>query len=157
QARKPQTSNSMEGVIEPTSAVEPFYRRFYVKRQIYAVGTGQVDSPFASYVGLLGETGLIGFSIYLRFYLAVFRLVGKSSTVHRTDSNVFPLITASMGFLVYTLTVSLYNPWMETGRMTTILWLMIAIVCQYGERCGNEKDKANTISDRVPSSSSYRA
>ena len=31
------------------------------------------------------------------------------------------------------MSISLYNNWLETGRMTTILWSMIAMVYKYDE------------------------
>jgi hypothetical protein len=154
-ALKTRTSNSMSGVIEPTASVDPFYKRFYVNDKIYSVGTGQVDSPFASYVGLLGETGIIGLSIYLSFYVGIFRRLKRYFIEYRNDPNIFPLLTTSMGFVVYTLIVSLYNPWLETGRMTTTLWATIAIVCQYAERFQTEKGKAEATNSRIPVASAY--
>jgi hypothetical protein len=150
------SSNSMGGVIDPTSAVEPFYKRFYANSKIYSIGSAQVDSPFSSYAGLLGETGFVGLVIYLGFYVAVFRRLRNYFPQYCSDPNIFPLITASMGFLIYTATVSLYNPWLETGRMTTILWATLAIVYQYGERLQYEKDKAKAVSSRIFPSPLYR-
>jgi hypothetical protein len=143
-------SNSMGGVIEPTVSVEPFYKKFYVNDKIYSVGTGQVDSPFSSYAGLLGETGAIGTVIYLSFYIAIFRRLGRYCSAYRRDPNIFPLITTSIGFLIYTMVVSTYNPWLETGRMTTILWAILAIVCQYAERKQSENDKLKAVEFEKP-------
>jgi len=153
---KGRTSNSMSGLIEPNVSLEPFYKRFYLNDKIYSVGTAQVDSPFASYAGLLGETGVIGTAIYLSFYIGIFRRLKRYCTEYRNDPNIFPLVTTSIGFLVYTAIVSLYNSWLETGRMTTILWVTIAIVCQYAERFQSDRGKAEVIDSRILSPSVYQ-
>jgi hypothetical protein len=149
----------MGGVIDPTSSVEPFYKRFYVgnREKIFSIGTGQVDSPFSSYAGLLGETGLIGLILYGSLYFGAYRRLRSYWSSFSSDPRIFPLITASTGFLVYTVTVSLYNPWLETGRMTTILWAMIAIVFQYAERLQHETEKTQGTGNRIPSPSFNRA
>jgi len=122
------TSNSMGGVIEPTAAVEPFYKRFFINRKIFAIGSAQVDSPFSAYSGLLGETGIIGMIIYMSFYVGAFRRLKTYWVPYSHDPVIFPMLTATLGFLVYTLAVSIYNPWLETGRMTTLLWSMIGLL-----------------------------
>jgi len=118
----------MGGVIEPTAAVEPFYKRFFINRKIFAIGSAQVDSPFSAYSGLLGETGIIGMIIYMSFYVGAFRRLKTYWVPYSHDPVIFPMLTATLGFLVYTLAVSIYNPWLETGRMTTLLWSMIGLL-----------------------------
>jgi len=141
------TSNSMGGVIQPTAAVEPFYKRFFVKYKIFSVGSAQVDSPFSAYAGLLGETGLIGFAIYMSFYVGAFRRLKSYWERFHNDVEVFPLLTASLGFMIYTLTVSVYNPWLETGRMTTILWSMIGMLCVYAEAVTSADAAAQSLTE----------
>jgi len=150
------TSNSMGGVIDPTSSVEPYYKRFFVEQKIFSVGTAQVDTPFSSYAGLLGETGIIGFIIYVSLYVHIYRRLCGYLARYRNDPNISALITASLGFLVYTATVSIYNPWLETGRMTTILWGAIAVICLYVERLQNGKNKATAAPDWSTSTASDR-
>jgi hypothetical protein len=131
-------SNSMGGVIEPTIDVEPFFKSFFVKRRIFSVGTAQLDSPFASYVGLLGETGIVGFLLYMSFYLMAYKTLTSYWTRYSNDPVIFPILTAALGLLVYTLTVSIYNPWLETGRITTILWSMIGLLYAYSATSSKE-------------------
>ena len=137
----------MGGVIQPTAAVEPFYKRFFVKYKIFSVGSAQVDSPFSAYAGLLGETGLIGFAIYMSFYVGAFRRLKSYWERFHNDVEVFPLLTASLGFMIYTLTVSVYNPWLETGRMTTILWSMIGMLCVYAEAVTSADAAAQSLTE----------
>jgi len=127
-------SNSMGSLIQATGRTS-FYSKFYRGRddQIRAIGSGQVDTPFSPYAGLLGETGVLGFLIYMSFYWTVLKRLGHILPLYRHDPNFFPLLLAAQGFLIYTLVNSVYGPWLETGRMTTILWSLIALCFIYHE------------------------
>jgi hypothetical protein len=128
------SSNSMAGVIEPLR-VEAYFTRFYVHRRIFPIGSDQIDNPFASYIGILGEAGFVGILLYLGIYLSVFkRLRAACETLLKSKSDLYPLAVSTAGFLVYTLTVSVYNNWLETGRITTLLWSCIAMVLGYCAR-----------------------
>jgi hypothetical protein len=133
----------MAGVIKPIDA-EPFYTRFYYKWSIIAIGSTQVDGPFASYVGLLGEAGLLGTGIYLVIYFKVYRKLKSCAHALRNDAGFYPLALSSLGFLIYSLVVAFYNSWLETGRMTTILWSMIAMVINHAQQtCGESPGRPN--------------
>lgn len=124
------TSDSMGGVIARTEK-EPFYLQFERGRGYYDyffMGTAQLDLPHSSYAGVLGESGVLGFIIYTCVYLTILFRLMQQAKKHKKNSHIFPLILSSIGFMIFILTVSAFNPWMETGRMTTILWSMIAIV-----------------------------
>jgi hypothetical protein len=121
-------SSSMAGVLSKTMH-EPYYMRFYsADEQIFAIGSGQVDTPFSPYAGLLGETGLIGFMLYVSIYATVLRRAWALLNRHETVSEIFPMITATCGFLIYVICNSIYGPFMETTRYSTILWSMLALV-----------------------------
>lgn len=125
-------SNSMGGVINPTTEREPFYAQFYLDREIFQIGSGQVDSPFSSYAALLGETGLVGTFLYLSIYFGLFRyLRAEAERAVVCSPEIYPFAVAATGFLIYVATDSLYNHWLETGRMTTILWAMVAMLLKY--------------------------
>ena len=53
--------------------------------------------------------------------------------IYKDDPNIFPLVVAATGFLVYLVVISIYSTWLETTRMTTILWSMIVVVFKYHE------------------------
>lgn len=110
----------------------PYYFQFYGGRHlIYSVGTIQVDQPFSPYAGLLGETGLIGTVLYLSIYLLVFGKLWGWLPLFREDPNIFPLMAASCGLMLYLAANSVYGPFLETTRYTTILWSMIGLVTVY--------------------------
>lgn len=125
-------SDSMGGVIEKTEA-EPFFKTFFLESKIYTVGSGTADDPFFSFVALLGETGILGTLVYLGIYVMVFKKLSFCFDRFRKDAALFPLTASTLGFLVYLMIISIYNNWLETGRMTTILWSMITMVLKYHE------------------------
>ncbi|MDL1974762.1 MAG: hypothetical protein LWX55_08285 [Deltaproteobacteria bacterium] len=126
------TSDSMGGVIGRT-LTNPFYKQFYDNDKIYCLGSGTTDEPFSSYVGLLGETGIIGTFLYLAIYITVLRKLSLYLNRYKNDPNIFLLIAACVGCVAYTMALSVYRGWFEVGRMTTILWSMIAMVFRYPE------------------------
>jgi len=126
-------SDSMGGVIKQAENFEPYFKQFYIDRKIFLVYSGTADSPYSSYVSLLGETGIIGFLIYIGFYIYILKRLKYYLIKHFGNPNIFPLIAASFGFLIYLIIMSFYNFWLETGRLTTILWSMIAMVVKYNE------------------------
>ncbi len=125
-------SDSMGGVIGRT-LTNPFYKQFYDNDKIYCLGSGTTDEPFSSYVGLLGETGIIGTFLYLAIYITVLRKLSIYLNRYKNDPNIFLLIAACVGCVAYTMALSVYRGWFEVGRMTTILWSMIAMVFRYPE------------------------
>jgi hypothetical protein len=125
-------SDSMGGVINKAEK-EPFFKTFFLENKIYLTGSGTVDDPFFSLVALLGETGLAGTFIYLGIYIIIFKRLSFYFDKWRNDSMMFPLVASTVGFLVYIMVISIYNNWLETGRLTTILWSMIAMVLKYGD------------------------
>ncbi|MGI0011390.1 MAG: hypothetical protein ACREAE_08320 [Nitrosopumilaceae archaeon] len=125
-------SDSMGGVIKKAE-MESFFKTFFFESKIYLTGSGTVDDPFFSFVALLGETGLAGTFIYLGIYIIIFKKLSFYFDQWRDDSMIFPLIASTLGFLVYIMVISIYNNWLETGRLTTILWSMIAMVLKYGD------------------------
>lgn len=131
------SSNSMAGVIKPI-AREPFYIRFYYNKSIVTVGTAQIDVPFASYVGLLGETGFLGTALYLAIYFRIYRKLKSCAYTLRNDSKLYPLALSSLGFFIYAVVVAIYSNFLEMGRMTTILWSMIAIVINHAQHTYSE-------------------
>ena len=154
-SRSVKQSNAMAGVIKRTTNIDPFYAGFYERRLIYTIGSAQVDSPFSSYAALLGEFGWIGFTIYLATYLSVWRRLRYCLYRHASDPTILPLVISTLGFLVYVMTVSLYNNWLESGRMTTILWAMVAMVFTYVEQKDSD-DKSKAENDRRESSVSLK-
>jgi hypothetical protein len=131
------SSNSMAGVIKPI-AREPFYIRFYYNKSIVAVGSAQIDVPFASYVGLLGETGLVGTALYLAIYFRIYRKLKSCARALGKDEKLYPLALSSLGFFIYAVVVAIYSNFLEMGRMTTILWSMVAIVINHARQTWSE-------------------
>ena len=129
---KPRESNSMAGIIERTGH-KPFFKEFYSNNKIYLIYSGTVDEPYSSYAALLGESGILGTFLYLGIYIVVLKKLNLAIKKYQKDSFIFSLIVCSVGFLIYNMSISLYNNWLETGRMTTILWSMIAMVYKYDE------------------------
>jgi hypothetical protein len=129
-----QASDAMKGVIEK-AGIAPFFKTFFMNSRIFLVGSGTTDDPFFSFVALLGETGILGTLIYLGMYVAVFKKLSFHFTRFQKDPLVFPLISCALGFLVYLMVISKYNNWLETGRLTTTIWSMIAMVFKYVELC----------------------
>lgn len=136
-------SDSMGGLIA-TTLRDPYYSQFYGDLdRIYAVGSIQVDSPFSPLAGLLGETGLLGTWLYLGCYFAVFRRLTAWVPLYSNDPNIFPLLITTLGFMVYMVVNSIYGPFLETTRLTTILWSMVALVTIYvhgAERLAQEEE-----------------
>lgn len=137
------TSNSMGGVINPTGDRSPFYQQFYIDREIFRIGSGQVDSPFSSYTGLIGEAGLIGAAAYLMIYLGIVRRLKSSlEEAGARMPRIYPFALSALGLYIYMMTDSIYNSWLETGRITTIAWAMAALL---------SKATAASYSDEVSS------
>ena len=136
------TSDSMSGVIKRT-LTNPFYKQFYDNDKIYGLGSGTTDEPFSSYAGLLGETGIIGTFLYLAIYITILKKLSFYLNRYKEDQNIYPLIAACLGCLAYTMVLSLYRGWFEVGRMTTILWSMIAMVVTYVELDQDQQQKNN--------------
>jgi len=125
-------SAATEGVYAVSSAAA-FYLQFYrdESAKIFPIGSGQTDLPFCSSLGLLGETGLIGTILYLSLYLMVGRHLLRAYRISESDENRRTFIACTLGFMVYTLINSTYNSWLETTRMTTMLWTMIPLSLKY--------------------------
>jgi hypothetical protein len=118
--------DSMGGLIRAT-ARKPFYANYCAPAdEIFPVGSEQVDGPFSAYTGLLGETGLVGALLYLSVWFSIVSEAGRSEVYGRH----YPLVITGYGMLIYLLLNSLYGPWLETGRMTTIAMALAAMVAQ---------------------------
>lgn len=121
-------SDSMGGVATIITST-PYYQQFYGdKNLIHAIGSHQVDQPFSPYAGLFGETGLIGLALYLGCYLVAFRRLNAYVNFYRDDPQILTLGSISLGLMIYFIVNSLYGPFLETTRMTTILWSLIGLV-----------------------------
>lgn len=120
-------SDSMGGLIKAASRPAYFHHFYDGREGIFAIGTAQVDAPFSFYTGLLGETGILGVAAYMSIYLFIFRRLRSLLAFHAADAGLLPLITATYGLLVYFAVNSIYTPLLESGRMTTILWTLIAL------------------------------
>lgn len=132
QKRERKKSNSLGGVIEKANK-DPFYAQYYDGyKEFYFIGSGQIDNPFSSYVALLGETGFLGMLLYLLIYLIIIKSINQiiNSKIIK-NSKIFPLELAALGMIIYLLSVSIYGMWLDTGRINTILWAMIAVIFQY--------------------------
>ncbi len=123
------TSNSMGGVIDKMNQ-EPFFAQYYKVPKL-RVGSGQVDNPFSSYNALLGETGILGMILYISIYIIILIKMNKMVRKYRKDTNIFPIAASGLGFMVYILSVALYGQWIDSGRMVTILWSLIALTFRY--------------------------
>ncbi len=126
-------SDSMGGIIKQAKNFEPYFKQYYLNRRLFLIYSGTADSPFSSYASLLGETGMLGLIIYFGFYIYIIKNMKFNLKKYFGNSHIFPLITASFGFLLYIIIMGFYNFWLETGRLTTILWSMIAMVVKYDE------------------------
>lgn len=130
-------SDSMAGTLRRTVA-EPYYLKYYTSRnQILAIGSKQVDGPFSPYAGLLGETGLVGTWLYVSMYIMVLRRLLTQFRVCITHIHAFLLSICSIGLMVYILVNSLYGPFLETTRLTTMLWSMTALGIKSGGCTGD--------------------
>ncbi|GEM_PF-2367956 len=120
-------SSAMQGVVTRTYRA-PYYLNFYSGREaIWAIGSGQVDTPFSPYAGLLGETGVLGFLLYVGIYGMTLRRLASMLPVARQHVGAFPILTAAGGLMLYILVNSVYGPFLETTRYTTLLWSMVAL------------------------------
>jgi len=124
-------SDSIGGAISRTTK-PAYYLRFFSERDsIVAVGSAQVDGPFSPYSGLLGETGILGTSLYLSIYFHVLMRMWSWTPHLQEDADILPLHLSALGMLIYLLVNSVYGPFIETTRYTTILWSLIALVFSY--------------------------
>lgn len=124
-------SNSMGGIITKSSR-DPFYAQYYDGyKEFHFIGSGQVDNPFSSYNGLLGETGFLGIFLYLAIYWIAIKRINKTIKIYRHNKIIFPMGIAALGIIVYLLTVSVYGMWLDTGRLNTIVWMMTALLFRY--------------------------
>jgi len=131
-------SNSMGDWISQ-SASKPYYDQFYGRVRkgqkladgIFAVGSIQVDSPYSPYAGLLGEMGLVGTYLYLSIYGFFFVQLGRWINRYRRHEVILPLLLPAYGLLIYMLVNSVYGPFLETTRLTSILWTFIGLVAVY--------------------------
>lgn len=128
------SSDALGNLMSPSAAL-PFYDQFYGDTsRIYAVGSHQVDSPYSPYAGLLGETGLIGALLYLSVYLIALKRLHGWIPQFLGDARILPLMVSAYGLLIYMLVNSIYGPFLETTRLTSILWTMLALVSVYVRR-----------------------
>jgi hypothetical protein len=134
------TSDSMGGVIKERIS-NPFYQKFYKSEKIFRLGSGTTDLPFSSIAGLMGESGIIGTVIYIGFYIMILKKLHQFMVIYQKDRNIFPIINACIGSIIYTMVLATYREWFEVGRMTTILWSLIAMVFIYSNLC--KKVKSN--------------
>jgi len=74
---------------------------------------------------MLGETGLLGTILYLGVFLRAFRLLGRLVREPSNSQDSYPLVVAAYGALIYILVNSVYGPFLETGRLTTILATLV--------------------------------
>src|SRR5262249_35059118 len=78
---------------------------------------------------LLGETGIIGTLLYLSIYFGLMRsLVMRVREAFTAQSQLYPAACAALGLVIYMMTDSGYNNWLETGRITTIAWAMAGLL-----------------------------
>jgi hypothetical protein len=147
-----QASDSAGGLIV-ASTHTPYYDQFYTKGEtIFAIGTIQVDQPYSPYAGLLGETGILGFFLYLSLYVLMFKQLSSWILAFRDDPIAFPLVLPTFGLFVYVLANSVYGPFLETTRVTTTLWTMIGFVCAYARmaRQWNESTDPSDATENLP-------
>lgn len=124
-------SASMAGIISAVSGVKAFYKKFYQYEKIYAVGSGTADFPTSSYISLLGETGIVGFVLYLGFYLMALRTMKEVLERAAHDAVFFPLVASAYATLIYLMFMGFYNFWLDCGRVNSILWCMLALSIRY--------------------------
>jgi hypothetical protein len=126
-------SNSMGGVIDTVNNM-PYFAKYAQGDPIDFVGARGLDSPWSTYAGLLGENGLLGTGIYLAIYFHILaRLISlRKNLLDR--GYLFNILIVVSGFMVYLLTNSVYNNWLETGRMTTLLFGTTAMLLRAHEQ-----------------------
>ena len=124
-------SASMAGVITIVTTMEAFYRRFYERDKIFAIGSGTADFPTSSYLALFGECGLLGAFLYLSIYSLVLRQAKHVLARASDDAEFFPLVAAGYALSVYLLCMGAYNFWLDCGRVNTIVWSLLAISFRY--------------------------
>lgn len=124
-------SASMAGLINPIVGTKAFYKSFYDHEKIFAIGSGTADFPTSSYISLLGETGLVGTFLYLGFYGFALRTARSIMRITASDSLFFPFSAATYAGLIYLLGMGSYNFWLESGRVNTIIWCMLALSVRY--------------------------
>lgn len=133
------TSDSMAGVISRYEK-EPFFYQFDKNREYTFIGSTQLDDPFSANVAIFGETGIIGSTIYFYIYLTILLTNLKLLRIYRRNKTIFPVLITACGITFYMFTASVYYPWLEMGRITTILWGIIAIGIKYDEVFKNYRE-----------------
>jgi hypothetical protein len=95
-------------------------------------GSGALSSPFASYLSLAAETGLLGLAIIGGVYLAVllrsYRLA-RLLVVRATPDDPLPALAVATTIAFLTLLqMGFLENWLEVTRITFIAWTMLAVV-----------------------------
>ena len=142
-------SASMQGVINPVSGIRAFYKQFYEYEKIYPVGSGTADFPTSSYTSLLGETGLIGTTLYLGIVFLVLRSHRDILRSLRSDREFFSFAAAAFALFIYLMLMGTYNFWLDCGRVNTIAWSLLGLTVRYAFLRQQEPEVSSAVYDTV--------
>jgi O-antigen ligase len=114
-------------------------------------GSRALSSPFSSYLSLLAEVGVIGFTLIVMLYLwaFAFSLRMTVAAVRRAqEGDPLPalLCASTIAFFVL-LQMALLENWFEVTRLTFLTWIIFAVVTkEFGAR-----EEARAPDGRTPS------
>jgi len=110
-------------------------------------GSRALSSPFSSYLSLLAEVGVIGFSLIVALYLWAFAFslrMTMAAVRKAKDGDPLPalLCASTIAFFVL-LQMALLENWFEVTRLTFLTWIIFAVVTkEFGAREDDQADRA---------------
>lgn len=95
------------------------------------LGSRALSQPLSSYLSLLAEVGLVGFTLVVGLWIFGFRsavrAVAASARMRAPDDALPALCVATaIGFSVF-LQMAIFENWFESTRLTIPLWMLLAI------------------------------
>jgi hypothetical protein len=101
--------------------IMPIYRK-----PVALLGSITIDGPFTSYVSLFAEVGIIGACALLGGYLFTVFHLWRAFKAHANVTAAI-LSLAAIGGFVLLFQMSVFDNWLEVGRVTIPVWALAAL------------------------------